>query len=358
MEGPEFLRTKDNLKKLLFELKKRGIALSDENVNDFLEWMKNKDNLDAFYMIGIVNGVFVKLNEVNEKLLDSYGEYLRTRSRLKKSGIRSSRMKEIVKNNHNKNKVYDDIDRSEDTPYSSGKLGLVTLDNINNGQVYIYIDNIFNSVTSNSVIKIPLTTSEFSTFRVKSIPNDLKNVKTIETSDIFISPPTNINLNTDDIIKMEIIEVANITHREFPNTNYIFQYKVETYGNRFKLVPMRSKFIFTKYVSILPTLTFRFHYQNLILEFPDVSSTAILTSGATTNFNDNSHGLVTGDKIAIYEYSGTYESIMVSLHEVTVVDPDNFTIAVNTSGPLDNVTYYILKNKIEFNLNMTYLVTV
>lgn len=358
LNEPEDLRSKKNISILLRDLEEKNLELTNDNIVNFIKWMGEKDNLSEFFKMG-------ELPIINNALSNSYLENIRIGNRsIRKTAIKNTRMKDIVRHNHVKQKLYSDINEKEDIRYQSKKIGKINMDNVNIGKGYIYVDSIFNNANSESVIRIPINNNETNSFNVKSTPYDIKNLKSVVISDVFLPPPTNTTLvATSDIIKIEFMELGNLTHREYPNINYMFQFKIEEYGDRFRLIPLNNNYRFTNYISILQSVSFRFHYQNLVLDFPSVSGNATLTFGNPTTFTTNTaHGLASGDKISIYQFEGSpsiINDMMNSLHIVTVVDPLTFTIPIDSTGITglhgDMVIYYAMKNKTEFNLELTYL---
>ena len=194
--------------------------------------------------------------------------------------------------------------------------------------------------------------------RSRSTPHTIENVKMVKISDLTIPPPSNVTINNNNVIKLDIREFSNITHREYPFINYIFLFRVEDIGNRKKLTPLNDTYHFTKYLTVLQSITFQFYYQNLVLEFP--------RSKFTTAFNfavnpvqittSSAHGLVNGDEISIYEFAGSdsrFDLSINSLHSVTVLDPTTFTIPFDLTTITGNSPdIFVIKNKIEFLLDI------
>lgn len=252
-----------------------------------------------------------------------------------------------------KRTVYNDIDKEKDTAYESKKMGMITTNNVNLGKVYVYFDTFFTLNTKSHFV-MNISNKEQYVFNSKSIPSNLVNVKSFKISEIFIPMPSNILLTTDDIIKLNFDETALLSHREYPNVNYMFQCKVEVFGSRLKLIPLNDYFQLSSYLSILYSLTASFWLQHKILEFNVAPLVANLTSGVTTNFNTVGHGLNTGDKIAMYDF---FIIEFSSVFVVTVTGPNDFNIDIDSTAMVlpASAKYYVLKNKIEFNLDITCL---
>jgi hypothetical protein len=92
--------------------------------------------------------------------------------------------------------------------------------------------------------------------------------------------------------------------------------------------------------------------QNLPLVFPSSSANATLAYLKPLTFTSAAHGLLTGDKIAIYQFEGSIN--INSVFSVTVINPNTFTIPVNALGETGPsiLKYYILKNKLECNFTV------
>lgn len=326
---------------VLRNLKTMDIPVStSEEQKPIFFWLKTKTEREI--------QAFMKTEDPCHTLARSYLEYLRQKNRNLKQ--RDSRLKKPSTTIKRKEEIYNDINLKEDTPYDSVRMKNVTMNNINLNESQIYFDSIF-AKELNGTYQYILNNREQYTMETKSTPFKLKNIKAIESGDLFIPSPTNTTLN-GEILKLEISEFSNISNREYPNTNYIFEYEVETFGSRFRLKPLKPFYKFGLYINELNSLTFKLYLQNLILTFPSVSKRATLTYANPIVFTSNGHGLITGDKISIYQYEGSLN--LNTTYIVTVIGPNIFTINVNGLGAtgLSQVNFYILKNKIEGNFTV------
>jgi hypothetical protein len=344
MERDDILLVFKNLKDYDYDIS------IESNQEDVIKWLDDRPNIAKY----------LALENPQEVLARSFLEDLRVKNRKFPPHYRGNKKELIAAHEHNK--LYNDINEREDSRYESSKMGHVTLDNINVGKMYLHIDSFFSTNTS-SEFSITLSTSEQYNFNIKSVPDYFKDIKSIKTSDIFIPTPLNTSINTDDLIKMDIKELSNLSMREFPKTNFMFLFRSEIFGNRFRLTPLNDTYQFTNYISNLHTLTFRFYYQNLKLTFP--SSCIIGTIDFSSNpmrITSISHSLSSGDKISIYRFQGDPRNLdcdINSMHTVTVLTVDVFTIPIDPTNIVGlhgtSVSYYVLKNKIECELELTFL---
>ena len=273
------------------------------------------------------------------------------------------RINRALKSHHEKVRVYDDVDTQE-SKYKSKKMGRVTLDNVNLGKTYIHVDSIFNNSSSLTSIVIPVNNKEQYSFDSKSTPYIIQNIKSVKVSNVFIPTPTNATLIEQDLIKMEISEFNNLAHREYPNRNFMFLFRVvSSVGDRFRLEALNDIYQFETYITVLNSLSFTFWYQNLKLTLPQVCFNGVADFGTDPlEITFNSHSLNTGDKISIYRWEGnpsTLNSSINSMHVVTVIDPNVFSIPISPGSVTglygNNIKYYVLKNKTDMLLDITCL---
>lgn len=342
----EELLSADN-SRLIYNIIKETIL--DIKPDEFLYWLANKSNLERF----IRNNIHDSNTLLANSYIDHFYKKYPSNSISDYKRYNPIKDKKVIKNlieSRKKDQLYEDIDRNEERGYKSRELGLVVTNNINMKREYIYVDSIFNYENSNSRIKIVLTNNENPEFHMKSTSLNIKNIKGFTVKEIFAPEPTNLTLNTDDIIKLDVMEFSSFTHRE-PNVNYMFPLKVEAYGSRFRFIPIDDFYYINDWISVIQTLTFRFLYQTKELEFPTVGVNATITGFANpTNINSPGHDLNTGDKIVIYNYTGDKSDEINTLHEIIKSGTNNFTIPVDLDGFTGSpyITYYEISKKIEF----------
>lgn len=229
------------------------------------------------------------------------------------------------------------------------RLRHIDFNNIDINKTNLFIDNIFTLY--NDEINMILGRQEFEP-SIKFLHEQVKNVKQVKTSEVFLPQPQNILIDQNDIVRLKINELSNFSHKEYPNIEYVFAYKVASVGQRLMLTPIINIQRFRRPLPQLASLSMSFWLQNLKLEFNPIRKVGTVTFGFPVIITSVAHGLNTGDKITINDYSNPFFN---STFLVTVIDANNFSInrAIIT-GSLQ-VTFYVLKNKIEFNLELTWM---